>query len=54
MLKELELIYKSTNDLTSCVVANYKQKDREHNELTNNLAAETNQNKTLISQLQRL
>jgi len=48
MLKELELLFKSTNDLTNCMIANFKSKDRDMNELGNNLAAETNQNKTLI------
>jgi hypothetical protein len=48
MLKELDLLYNSTNDLLNCVIANYKSKDREMNDLGNNLAAETNQNKTLI------
>ena len=48
MLKELELLFKSTNDLTNCMIANFKTKDRDMNELGNNLAAETNQNKTLI------
>jgi hypothetical protein len=42
MLKELELLFKSTNDLTNCVIANYKIKDREVNELNNNLVSETN------------
>ena len=54
MLKELELIFKSTNDLTNCLIANFKTKDREIKEVGNNLTAETNQNKTLIEQLQRL
>ena len=42
MLKELELVFKSTNDLTNCIIANYKQKEREINEISNNLATETN------------
>ena len=42
MLKELDLLFKSTNDLALCVIANYKSKDREFNDLGNNLTAETN------------
>jgi hypothetical protein len=48
MLKELELLFKSTNDLTNCMIANFKSKERDINDLGNNLTAETNQNRTLI------
>jgi hypothetical protein len=36
------------------MIDNFKAKERQMNELGNNLAAETNQNKTLTEQLQRL
>jgi hypothetical protein len=42
MLKELELLFKSTNDLTNCLIANFKSKEHDLSEIGNNLAAETN------------
>lgn len=54
MLKDLELLTKSTNDLTSCLIGNYKQRDRQVTKLNDELATGTSQNKTLQDQLKQL
>lgn len=41
MLKDLDLLIKSTTDLAGCLIDNYKQKDREVNKLNSELAAGT-------------
>ena len=41
MMKDLDLLIKSASDLVSCLIENYKQKEREVSKLNNELAAGT-------------